>query len=95
MIGCSQTQLLWKVKIPLAMPVIMLGLNQTIMFGLAMLVIAALVGTTGLGQLIYIGLSKADFGTGMISGVSIALIAIILIEQPRLGELSLRKNSVV
>ena len=77
MIGCSKSQLLWKVKIPLAMPVIMLGLNQTIMFGLAMLVIAALVGTTGLGQLIYIGLTKADFGTGMISGVSIALIAII------------------
>ena len=77
MIGCSKNQLLWKVKIPLALPVIMLGLNQTIMYGLAMLVISALVGTTGLGQLIYIGLSKADFGLGMISGIGIATIAII------------------
>ncbi len=76
MIGCSNSQLLWRVKIPLALPVIMLGLNQTIMFGLAMLVIAALVGTTGLGQLIYIGLSKANFGLGMIAGVGIAIIAI-------------------
>ena len=41
--GCTRSQLLWRVKLPLAMPVIMLGLNQTIMFGIAMLVIAALV----------------------------------------------------
>ena len=93
MIGCSQTQLLWKVKIPLAMPVIMLGLNQTIMFGLAMLVIAALVGTTGLGQLIYIGLSKADFGTGMISGVSIALIAIIFDRTTQAWRIKLEKKT--
>ena len=92
MIGCSQTQLLWKVKIP-AMPVIMLGLNQTIMFGLAMLVIAALVGTTGLGQLIYIGLSKADFGTGMISGVSIALIAIIFDRTTQAWRIKLEKKT--
>ena len=93
MIGCSQAQLLWKVKIPLAMPVIMLGLNQTIMFGLAMLVIAALVGTTGLGQLIYIGLSKADFGTGMISGVSIALIAIIFDRTTQAWRIKLEKKT--
>ena len=55
----------------------MLGLNQTIMFALAMLVIAALVGTKGLGQSIYIALSKADFGLGLVAGLSMALIAII------------------
>ena len=94
MIGCSNRQLLWKVKIPLALPVIMLGLNQTIMFGLAMLVIAALVGTTGLGQLIYIGLSKANFGLGMISGVSIAIIAILFDRVTQAWRKNLEKNYI-
>ena len=92
MIGCSKSQLLWKVKIPLAFPVIMLGLNQTIMFGLAMLVIAALVGTTGLGQLIYIGLSKANFGLGMIAGLSIAIIAILFDRVTQALKIKLEKN---
>lgn len=77
MIGCTKQQLLWQVKMPLALPVMMLGLNQTIMYGIAMLVIAALVGTNGLGQLVYIGLSDGDFGVGMIAGVGMAIIAII------------------
>ena len=75
--GCTERQLLWEVRLPLAIPEIMLGLNQTIMFALAMLVIAALVGTRGLGQSIYIALSKADFGLGLVAGLSMALIAII------------------
>ena len=92
MIGCSKSQLLWYVKIPLALPVIMLGLNQTIMYGLAMLVIAALVGTTGLGQLIYIGLSKANFGSGMIAGVGIATIAMIADRMTQAWSRSLEKK---
>ena len=60
--GCTPSQLLWQVKLPLAVPNIMLGLNQTIMYAIAMLVIAALVGTSGLGQQVYIGLSKGDVG---------------------------------
>ena len=59
------------------MPEIMLGLNQTIMFGLAMLVIAALVGTRGLGQQIYIALNDGDTGRGVVAGLGIAFIAII------------------
>jgi glycine betaine/proline transport system permease protein len=55
----------------------MLGLNQTIMFGISMLVIAALVGTSGLGQMVYIGLGDGDFGVGMSAGVGMAIIAII------------------
>ena len=55
----------------------MLGLNQTIMFALAMLVIAALVGTKGLGQSVYIALTDADFGLGLIAGLGMALIAMI------------------
>ena len=77
MAGCTKSQLLWQVKIPLALPVMMLGLNQTIMYGIAMLVIAALVGTNGLGQTVYIGLSDGDFGVGIIAGIGMAIIAII------------------
>ncbi|HIC24417.1 MAG TPA: ABC transporter permease subunit, partial [Gammaproteobacteria bacterium] len=76
-IGCKRYQLLWQVRLPLAIPEIMLGLNQTIMFALAMLVIAALVGTQGLGQAVYIALARADFGLGLVAGLSMALIAII------------------
>jgi glycine betaine/proline transport system permease protein len=75
--GCNRWQLLWRVKIPLAIPEMMLGLNQTIMFGISMLVIAALVGTSGLGQQVYIGLGDGDFGVGMTAGIGMAIIAII------------------
>ena len=75
--GCTKRQILFQIQLPMALPEIMLGLNQTIMFGLAMLVIAALVGTRGLGQLVYIALGKADAGQGLVAGFSIALIAMI------------------
>jgi glycine betaine/proline transport system permease protein len=75
--GCTRWQLLMRVKIPMALPEMMLGLNQTIMFGICMLVIAALVGTSGLGQMVYIGLGDGDFGVGMSAGVGMAIIAII------------------
>ena len=75
--GCTPGQLLWQVKLPLALPVIMLGLNQTIMYAIAMLVIAAVVGTNGLGQTVYIGLGDGDFGVGMIAGIGMAIIAMI------------------
>lgn len=77
MIGSTRRQMLWQVKIPLALPVMMLGLNQTIMYGIAMLVIAALVGTNGLEQIVYIGLSDGNFGVGIIAGIGMAIIAII------------------
>ncbi|MEE8306064.1 MAG: ABC transporter permease subunit, partial [Gammaproteobacteria bacterium] len=76
-LGCTNSQLLFYVKLPLALPEIMLGLNQTIMFGLAMLVIAALVGTLGLGQMVYHALNYANFGEGAIAGLGIAFIAMI------------------
>ena len=75
--GCTRWQMLWQVKIPLAMPVMMLGLNQTIMYGISMLVITALVGTSGLGQQVYIGLGDGDFGVGMTAGIGMAIIAIV------------------
>ena len=76
-IGCTRSQILRKVQFPMALPHIMLGVNQTIMMALSMLVITALVGTRELGQEVYIALTKADTGRGMIAGISVAFIAII------------------
>ncbi|MEE9335036.1 MAG: ABC transporter permease subunit [Granulosicoccaceae bacterium] len=77
MAGCTKRQLLWNIKLPLATPQILLGLNQTIMLALSMLVITALVGTRDLGQEVYIALTKANAGQGIIAGLSVAFIAII------------------
>jgi len=75
--GCSPRQLLLKIKLPLALPEILLGINQTIMLALSMLVITALVGTRDLGQEVYIALTKADIGRGLVSGLCVAFISII------------------
>ena len=77
MAGCTPSQLLWRVKLPLATPQLLLGLNQTIMLALSMLVITALVGTRDLGQEVYIALTKANAGQGIVAGLSVAVIAII------------------
>lgn len=75
--GCTTLQILWQVRVPLALPVLALGLNQTIMFGLAMLAITALVGTQDLGQEVYVALSQADAGRGLLAGFAIAIIALL------------------
>ena len=75
--GCTRRQTLWKVQFPIALPEIMLGINQTIMLALSMLVITALVGTRDLGQEVYIALTKADTGRGIVAGLCVAFIAII------------------
>ena len=75
--GCTPRQLLMRIRLPLALPEIMLGLNQTIMLALSMLVITALVGTRDLGQEVYSALTKADTGRGLVAGLAIAAIAII------------------
>ncbi|HSD92277.1 MAG TPA: ABC transporter permease subunit [Methyloceanibacter sp.] len=75
--GCTPVQLLTKIRLPLATPVILLGVNQTVMLALSMLVITALVGTRDLGQEVYIALTKADVGRGLVAGLCVAAIAII------------------
>jgi glycine betaine/proline transport system permease protein len=75
--GCTRGQILRRIKLRLALPEILLGLNQTIMFALSMLVITALVGTRDLGQEVYIALTKADPGRGLVAGLAVAFIAII------------------
>ncbi|MFP6744617.1 MAG: ABC transporter permease subunit, partial [Alphaproteobacteria bacterium] len=74
--GCTPAQILRRVQLPLALPDIMLGVNQTLMMGLSMLVITALVGTRDLGQETLIALSKVDPGRGVTAGVCVAFIAI-------------------
>ncbi len=75
--GCTRWQLLTRIRLPLALPEIMLGINQTIMLALSMLVITALVGTRDLGQEVYIALTRADTGQGIVAGLAVAAIAII------------------
>ena len=75
--GCTKRQTFWKVQLPLALPEIMLGINQTILMALAMIIICAMIGTRDLGQEVFIALSKADSGRGIVAGLAIAFIGII------------------
>lgn len=75
--GATPLQVLRRVQIPLAMPSIMAGLNQTIMMSLSMVVIAALIGAGGLGTPVFMGLNTLDIGLATIGGLSIVLIAMV------------------
>lgn len=76
--GSTSRQILWKVQLPLAMPTIMAGLNQTIMLSLSMVVIAALIGAGGLGNPVFRGLNSLNVGLAGIGGLGIVLLAIVL-----------------
>ncbi len=76
--GASKLQTLFKVELPLAMPSIMMGINQTIMMALSMVVIAALVGSRGLGADVWSALRRLEIGKGLEGGLAIVFIAIIL-----------------
>lgn len=76
-VGCTRRQMLWRVQLPVALPEILLGLNQTIMFALFMVIIAALIGTQDLGRDILLALSYSDIGGGVMAGLCIAFIGII------------------
>ncbi len=75
--GCTRWQVLTRIRLPMALPDILLGVNQTIMLALSMLVITALVGTRDLGQEVYAALATADVGRGVIAGLAVAAIAIV------------------
>jgi glycine betaine/proline transport system permease protein len=76
MSGCTSWQALWKVRLPLAFPEIMLGVNQTIMFALFMVIIAAFIGTKDLGQEIFRALTFADAGKGLVVGLCVAFMGL-------------------
>jgi glycine betaine/proline transport system permease protein len=76
--GATPRQLLWKVELPSAMPQIMAGLNQTIMLSLSMVVIAALVGASGLGVPVVRALNSVNTALGFESGFVIVVVAVLL-----------------
>jgi len=76
--GMSDHQKLFGVQIPLALPNIMAGVNQTIMMSLAMVVIASLVSAPGLGVLVLRGIRNLELGVGLVAGLGIVLLAVML-----------------
>ena len=76
--GMTARQKLLGVEIPLALPNIMAGVNQTIMMSLAMVVIASLVSAPGLGVLVLRGINNLELGVGLVSGFCIVILAILL-----------------
>jgi glycine betaine/proline transport system permease protein len=77
MSGASGRQLLWYVKLPLALPTLMVGANQSIMFSLFMVIIAAFVGTQDLGQEMQRALSSTDVGKGLVLGFAVAFMGLL------------------
>jgi glycine betaine/proline transport system permease protein len=76
--GCNYWQLLFKVQLPMARPSIMAGVNQTIMLSLSMVVIAALIGSGGLGGEVVRSIQRMLVGKGFVAGLAVVFIAIIL-----------------
>jgi glycine betaine/proline transport system permease protein len=76
--GATRAQSLLKVKIPLAMPSIKLGINQTVMMALALVVLATFIGSPGLGDIVYQGLVRLNVGKALEGGLAIVLMAIVL-----------------
>jgi glycine betaine/proline transport system permease protein len=86
--GSSDRQLLFDVKLPLALPTIMAGLNQTLMLALSMVVIVALIAGGGLGQAIFRAVNNNDIGTAVQSGLVVVLLAILLDRISQIGQRS-------
>jgi glycine betaine/proline transport system substrate-binding protein len=76
--GSTPLQVLWEVQLPLAMPAILTGLNQTILFALGMSVITAMIAVPGLGLMVLQGVGRLDVGLATIGGIGIVLMAILL-----------------
>lgn len=76
--GATRWQLLKEVRIPLAMPGIMAGINQTTMMALAMVVVCAMIGARGLGQEVLLSINRIDVGRGFESGMSIVIMAVVI-----------------
>jgi glycine betaine/proline transport system permease protein len=76
--GATRAQSLIKVKLPLAMPSIKLGMNQTVMMALALVVLATFIGSPGLGDIVYQGLVRLNVGKALEGGLAIVLMAVLL-----------------
>jgi glycine betaine/proline transport system permease protein len=76
--GATQWQLLVKVQLPLALPALMSGVNQTIMMALSMVIVTSMVGAGGLGGEVLSSIQQLDVGLGFESGLCVVLLAIVL-----------------
>lgn len=76
--GVNSWQLLWNVQFPLARPSIMVGINQTTMMALAMVVIASMIGARGLGMEVLLAINRIEVGRGFEAGLCIVILAIII-----------------
>lgn len=76
--GSTPSQKLFKLQLPLAMPSIMAGINQTIMLSLSMVVIASMIGAQGVGAYVYRAVTQAKTGVGFEAGIAIVIMAILL-----------------
>ena len=76
--GAAPREVLFGVQLPLALPSIMAGVNQTTMMALAMVVIASMIGASGLGEEVLLGIQRLDVGRGTEAGVAIVALAVIL-----------------
>lgn len=75
--GATRWQVLAGVQVPLALPTIMQGINQTMMMALGMVVIASMIGARGVGETVLLGLQRGDPGQGLLGGLAIVLLAIV------------------
>jgi glycine betaine/proline transport system permease protein len=76
--GSSSRQILFNVQLPLAWPSIMVGINQTTMMALAMVVIASMIGARTLGLEVLLAINRIEVGRGFEAGLSIVFLAIII-----------------
>lgn len=76
--GATRTQMLLKIQLPLALPSIMSGVNQTTMMALAMVVIASMIGARGVGEEVLLAIGRIDIGRGLEAGLSIVFLAIVI-----------------
>lgn len=76
--GSTSRQLLLKVQLPIAIPTILAGVNQTIMLSLSMVVIAAMIGAGGLGEEVLKGITQLKIGRGFESGIAVVILAMVL-----------------
>ncbi|MFO7274561.1 MAG: proline/glycine betaine ABC transporter permease [Bacillota bacterium] len=76
--GTTAWQMLLKVQLPLAKPTIMAGINQTVMMALSMVVIASMIGASGLGTEVLNGIARIETGRSFAGGISIVILAIII-----------------
>ncbi|MDM8516377.1 proline/glycine betaine ABC transporter permease [Desulfobacterales bacterium HSG16] len=76
--GASYWQTLFKVQLPLARPTIMVGINQTTMMALAMVVIASMIGAKGLGLEVLLAINRIEIGRGFEAGLCIVILAIVI-----------------